>query len=204
MKPCRPKIIGLTGGIATGKSTVSSILQKLGFKVIDADKIARDVVEKGKPAYREIIHTFGKDILDEYGDINRRKLADIIFENPFHREKLNRIVHPYVFVTIKDSIAESECEKIIFLDIPLLIEEMDKLKEHKIDIDEIWLVYVDERTQLDRLMKRDSISEEEALKRIRAQMPIEDKKKYATRIIDNRVDLERLKKQVEGIIDETI
>lgn len=204
MKQNSSRIIGITGGIATGKSTVSNIVKKLGYKVIDADIIAREVVQKGKPAYEEIIKCFGDTIIDEFGNINRKKLGNIIFEDEKKREKLNSIIHPYIMEAIKQSIEENKDEKVIFLDIPLLIETMDKLKDYNIKLDEIWLVYVDEESQIHRLMERDNIKRREALNRIQAQMPMELKKKYATVVIDNRGSIEELQEQVKDLIDRTI
>lgn len=204
MNPCNGKIIGLTGGIATGKSTVSNILRELGYKVIDADIIARQVVEIGKPAYEEIIKAFGKDILDDKGNINRKELASIIFRDFLMRKRLNDIVHPFVFREISRQINEHKDQRVIFVDVPLLIEELDKFKEYEIAFDEIWLVYVDKNTQLNRLIKRDKINKEEGLRKIRAQMPIDEKPKYATRIIDNSKDLISLRRQVLRIIEDSI
>ena len=205
MKQSNIKIVGLTGGIATGKSTVAKIIREYGYKVIDADEIARKVVEEGRPAYEEIVRGFGEDILNEDKSLNRKKLADIIFKDKKLREKLNSIAHPYIFKTIKELIEEySKIEKYIFVDIPLLIEEMDKSNEYEIYFDEIWLVYANEKTQLDRLIKRDSISKKEGIERIRAQMPIDLKREYATKIIDNRGSFEALKKQMEKVFYEII
>lgn len=204
MNPCNGKIIGLTGGIATGKSTVSNILRELGYEVIDADIIARQMVEIGKPAYEEIIKAFGKDILDDKGNINRKELASIIFRDFLMRKRLNDIVHPFVFREISRQINEHKDQRVIFVDVPLLIEELDKFKEYEIAFDEIWLVYVDENTQLNRLIKRDKMSKEEGLRKIRAQMPIDEKRKYATRIIDNSKDLISLRRQVLRIIEDSI
>lgn len=198
------KIIGLTGGIASGKSTVSNILKFMGFNVIDADVISREVVEIGKPAYFEIIEHFGRDIIDEDGNINRKKLGSIIFNDDNEREKLNLIVHPYIFAAIKDYIEKDSESKIIFVDIPLLIEVLDDLQFHGIHFDEIWLVYVDEEIQLKRLMERDSIGKEEAIKRIEAQMPMCLKKKYATRIIDNSGEKNELERKVKKLVEEVI
>jgi len=198
------KIIGLTGGIASGKSTVSNILKSMGFNVIDADVISREVVEIGKPAYFEIIEHFGRDIIDEDGNINRKKLGSIIFNDDNEREKLNLIVHPYIFAAIKDYIEKDSESKIIFVDIPLLIEVLDDLQFHGIHFDEIWLVYVDEEIQLKRLMERDSIGKEEAIKRIEAQMPMCLKKKYATRIIDNSGEKNELERKVKKLVEEVI
>ena len=198
------KIIGLTGGIASGKSTVSNILKFMGFNVIDADVISREVVEIGKPAYFEIIEHFGRDIIDEDGNINRKKLGSIIFNDDNEREKLNLIVHPYIFAAIKDYIEKDSESKIIFVDIPLLIEVLDDLQFHGIHFDEIWLVYADEEIQLKRLMERDSIGKEEAIKRIEAQMPMCLKKKYATRIIDNSGEKNELERKVKKLVEEVI
>lgn len=205
MKQSNIKIVGLTGGIATGKSTVAKIIKEYGYKVIDADKIARDVVKKDEPAYKKIVRNFGQEILNEDKSLNRKKLGGIIFRDELLRKKLNSIVHPYIFKTIKELIEEySKIEKYIFVDIPLLIEEMDKSNEYEIYFDEIWLVYADEKTQLDRLIKRDSISKKEGIERIRAQMPIDLKREYATKIIDNRGSFEALKKQMEKVFYEII
>ena len=205
MKQSNIKIVGLTGGIATGKSTVANIIKEYGYKVIDADKIARDVVKKDEPAYKKIVRNFGQEILNEDKSLNRKKLGGIIFRDELLRKKLNSIVHPYIFKTIKELIEEySKIEKYIFVDIPLLIEEMDKSNEYEIYFDEIWLVYADEKTQLDRLIKRDSISKKEGIERIRAQMPIDLKREYATKIIDNRGSFEALKKQMEKVFYEII
>jgi dephospho-CoA kinase len=203
MKQNNCKIIGLTGGIATGKSTVSNIIRKKGYKVIDADEIAKDVVEKDKPAYKEIVKIFGDTILNEDKSINRKKLGSIVFKEDIIRKKLNDIVHPYVFKTIQELILKYIYnEKYIFVDIPLLFEEIDKFNKYGIHFHEIWLVYADEKTQLYRLMKRDFINKKEGLERIKAQLPMEIKREYATKIIDNRGDLKTLEKQTEKIIDE--
>jgi dephospho-CoA kinase len=196
-------IIGLTGGIATGKSTVSRIIKKYGYKVIDADKIAKEVVEKDTPAYKEIVEFFGEGILNEDRSINRKKLGSIIFKKELLREKLNDIVHPYVFQSIKKLIDEySQSERYIFVDVPLLIEEMDNFTKYGINFHEIWLVYTDDKTQLDRLIVRDSIDKKEGKQRIKAQMPIMLKREYATKVIDNGGNLETLEKQMEKIMDE--
>lgn len=205
MKQNSCKIIGITGGIATGKSTVTNMIREKGHMVIDADKIARNVVEKNSPAYVEILDFFGEDFLDENENIDRKKLGSIIFKDESLRKKLNNIVHPYIYENIKNQILKhSEREKTIFLDIPLLIEELDSFNKYEIYFDEIWLVYVDELTQLNRLMKRDLIDEKEALYRINSQISIELKKKYATRILDNRGELRELEKQLDKILNEII
>lgn len=205
MKQNKCKIIGITGGIATGKSTVSSILIKKGYQLIDADKIAREVVEVGKPAYTEIVKEFGEGILLEDRSLDRKALGKIVFSNEEARKKLNSITHPHIFESIKDKIEElSKNNSIIFVDIPLLFEEYSSIIQHGINFDEIWLVYVDKDTQIDRLMKRDNITKDEALRKVQSQMDIEEKKKRTSRIIDNSGDISTLEKQVDKLLLESI
>lgn len=195
------KIIGLTGGIATGKSTVTKILINKGYPVVDADKIAREVVEVGKPAYKDIVQEFGEEILNQDSSINRAKLGKIIFSNREHRDMLNRIVHPRVTEEIiRQTFEEFKGEKIVFLDIPLLIEERKRLEEQGLTFDEVWLVYTNDETQLVRLIKRDNIDKEQALKRVNAQMPIDEKKEYSDVIIDNTGDLIALEKELSKLL----
>jgi len=197
------KLIGITGGIATGKSTVANILLKKGYSLIDADKIAREVVEVGKPAYIKIVEEFGENILMKDGSLNRKALGKIIFSKKEAREKLNSITHPYIFNSIKEKIEVlSKDNPIIFIDIPLLFEEYSSLIQHGISFDEIWLVYVDKDTQIDRQMKRDNITRDEAIRKIQAQMDIDEKKKKASKIIDNRGDISSLEKQIDKLLVE--
>ncbi len=197
----KTKIIGLTGGIATGKSTVSAILKCKGFKVIDADIIAREVVEIGKSAYNDIVSAFGRQILNEDLTINRSKLGDIIFHDSESRNKLNSIVHPRVTKEILRQINKySKNNNVIFLDIPLLIEQKEKLKD--LLIDEIWLVYTSQEIQIKRLIKRDNIDFDKASVKIRTQIPIDEKRKYADVIIDNTNDISALKKTLDIIIQK--
>ncbi|MBB3867713.1 dephospho-CoA kinase [Geobacillus sp. NFOSA3] len=191
--------IGLTGGIASGKSTVTEMIRGLGIPVIDADQVARDVVKVGEEAYEQIIKTFGQDILQENGEIDRAKLGAIVFYNEQERKKLNAIVHPAVR---RRMLAEKEAyvqkgAKTIVLDIPLLFEsELTHL------IDKIIVVYVDNDIQLERLMKRNGFSEEEALARIRSQMPLHEKVKKADAVINNNGTIEETKQQLLQILKE--
>ncbi|NLK44464.1 MAG: dephospho-CoA kinase [Tissierellia bacterium] len=205
MKQNNCKLIGLTGGISTGKSTVANFLLNKGYLLIDADKIAREVVEVGRPAYIEIVEEFGEGILKEDKSINRKALGNIIFSNEEARERLNRITHPHIFNSIKEKIGVlSKDNSIIFLDIPLLFEEYSSLIKHGIRFDEIWLVYLDRDSQIDRLMKRDNISREEALRKIQSQMDLDEKKKKASKIIDNRGDIVSLEKQIDKLLGDLI
>ncbi|KAB2334191.1 dephospho-CoA kinase [Bacillus mesophilum] len=190
-------VIGLTGGIASGKSTVSSMLKKMGFTVIDADIEARLAVEKGTEAYEEIVHHFGEDILNETDEIDRAKLGSIIFQEEEQRLKLNSIVHPAVRQQMlqKKEAAIQKGESLIILDIPLLFES--KLEYLA---DQTLLIYVDEQTQLARLMARNKLTEDEAKARIRSQLPLADKKKLADDIIYNIGTIEETQHQLLSLL----
>lgn len=195
--------IGLTGGIATGKSTVSNIIKEKKYIVIDADKISREVLEVGKPAYDDIVETFGLKILLEDETINRKKLGRLIFSSKRLRDALNSIVHPYVYQEIKRQFnIHCKDNNVVFLDIPLLVETYDMIKAFGIKLDEIWLVYADRKTQLERLMKRDSLFESDALDRINAQLDTEVKKEYASKIIYNTGDIHLLKKNLDEYLSQ--
>lgn len=174
--------IGLTGSIATGKSTISKMFSDLNIPVVDADKIAREVVEVDKPTYNKIVESFGDHILQENKELDRKKLGAVIFNNVDAREKLNSIIHPAIR---KEMLNQKEKhianrEKCVVLDIPLLFES--NLFHF---VDKVLLVYTDEKTQLRRLMQRDQSTEEEALQRINSQISIEEKAKRADAIINN-------------------
>ena len=186
-------IIGLTGGIASGKSTVSKMLGELGLPIVDADIIARQVVERGEDAYQKIVKQFGEDILTDEGNIDRKKLGAIIFANSEKRKLLNEIVHPAVRAEMKRQIDKhsSEGHERIVLDIPLLFES--NLQSM---VDKIIVVYIPKELQLQRLMKRDGSTEEEALQRIQSQMPIEEKKSLADAVLHNSGSIEETKEQL--------
>lgn len=192
-------IIGLTGGIASGKSTVSNIFKSYGIPVVDADVIARQVVEKGMPAYNEIVASFGKEILDENGDIHRKKLGSIVFHDDEKRMLLNSIVHPAVRQEMRRQADQflAEGYETVVLDIPLLFES--KLT-HMVDV--TLLIYVDEEVQYERLMARDQMTFEEAKARITSQMPLKEKRQLADAVIENNGTLERLKEKVINQLHE--
>ncbi len=192
-------IAGLTGGIATGKSTVSSVLREAGAIIIDADAIARDVVKKNFPAWHEIVRIFGKEVLLPDGEIDRARLGNIIFRDSSKKEILNKIVHPYVIQKVAELIEEigkESPDSIVILDVPLLIEAgMDK------GLEDVILVYAPEDIQKKRLAERDGISDEDSLLRVSSQMPIEEKKEFATFIIDNSGPIEATKKRALEVFD---
>ncbi len=190
-------VVGLTGGIATGKSTVSAILENAGAVIIDADQIAREVVKKGRPAHRAIVEEFGKNVLLPDGEINRGVLGDIIFNDPQKKQVLNTIVHPHVRKEQDrrlKHIAKTNPDTIVVLDIPLLLES----KMYR-NLSEVVVVYAPEHIQIQRLMQRDGISQDDALARVRSQMPIEEKKDKATIVIDNSGSKENTRKQTLNI-----
>lgn len=176
-------IVGLTGGIATGKSLVSNELKRLGAHIIDADIVAREIVEPGKPAYGEIVREFGSSILKEDGTLDRKGLGRIVFSDREALNKLNSITHP----RIKERIAQEalEIEKryedpVIVVDIALLIE----LGMHT-GMSSVIVVYSPEDEQIRRMLQRDGLTEQDARNRLKAQMPIKEKLKYADHIIEN-------------------
>ncbi|KIP21621.1 dephospho-CoA kinase [Anoxybacillus ayderensis] len=189
--------IGLTGGIASGKSTVAAMFRDLHIPVIDADEIAHRVTAINGEAYKPIVEVFGRDILEANGAIDRRKLGTIVFDDEQKRKQLNAIVHPLVrkhMLQQKEQYAKQK-EKAVVLDIPLLFES--KL-EHLVD--RILVVYVDEQTQLHRLCERNGFSVEEARARMKAQMPLEEKRKKADAVIDNNGTIEETKRQLHACL----
>jgi dephospho-CoA kinase len=181
-------VAGMTGGIASGKSTVADMLARQGARVIDADRIAREAVRKGTPAHAEIIAHFGETMLQEDGEIDRSRLAKLVFNDETARKLLERIVHPFVKKEIArrlDRIRREDPHAVVILDVPLLFEVgMER------DLDDIIVVYVPKAVQIRRLMARDGSSRAEALARIRSQMPLEKKRDLAKRVIDNSGSLE--------------
>ncbi|MGM0920906.1 MAG: dephospho-CoA kinase [Bacillota bacterium] len=189
--------IGLTGGIASGKSTVSNMFKDANIPVIDADVIAKQVVEAGEPAYHSVVETFGRSILKDDGAIDREKLGSIVFQNETERKKLNGIVHPAVrreMLKQKED-AERRNEPAVVLDIPLLFESN---LAHMADVTVV--VYVDPHVQLERLMNRNQLTKQEAEWRIQSQLPLKDKKDKADEVIDNNGSLQSTKRQFEDLM----
>lgn len=192
-------IIGLTGGIVGGKSTVASMFRDLGAKIVDVDKLGHSVILPHRPAWEKIIRLFGKDILQNDLTIERKKLGKIVFTNPTLLKKLNKITHPEIIKLIKKEInlAKNKThsqEKILIIDAALIYEaKIDKL------MDNIIVVYINKDEQVKRLVKRNNLSKEEALQRIKSQMSMKEKVKIADYVIDNSNSLDKTKEQVEKI-----
>ena len=180
------KIIGLTGGIASGKSTAARILRSMGAVTIDSDQIARRVVEPGKPAWKDIVEYFGQEILNQDSSLNRIKLGLHVFSDPGKLRKLNEITHPRIIEAIREELQRIKSrspQSVVVLEVPLLYEtNMDSL------CDAVWVVWVDRATQIDRLMARDGISREEAVKRIDSQLSLDEKAQRADIVINNSGD----------------
>ncbi|RQM86435.1 dephospho-CoA kinase [Staphylococcus xylosus] len=193
-----PKVIGLTGGIASGKSTVSELLTAHGFKVVDADIASRQAVEKGTEGLARVKEVFGDEAIEEDGNMNRSYVGEVVFNQPEKRLILNEIVHPIV-----RDIMEEEKETYleqgynVIMDIPLLFE--NDLQE---TVDEVWLVYTSESIQIDRLMERNDLSMEEAKARVYSQISIDKKRRMADHVIDNRDTKLELKQNLENLLLE--
>ncbi|OQY39757.1 dephospho-CoA kinase [Candidatus Atribacteria bacterium 4572_76] len=192
-------IIGLTGGIVSGKSTVALMFKDLGAKIVDADKLGHSVILPHEPAWEKIVKIFGKDVLQNDLTIDREKLGKIVFANQSLLKKLNDITHPEITKIIKKEIDSLKNKtynqkKILIIDAALIYEaKIDRL------MDKIIVVYIDEDEQIKRLIKRNNLSKDEALQRIKSQMPMKEKVKMADYVIDNSNSLDKTKKQVEKI-----
>ncbi len=192
-------VVGLTGGLATGKTTVVKIFKTLGAKIIDADKLAREVVKPNSLVWQRLIDYFGKEILNDDLTINRKVLAELIFDNEAQRKKLNEIMHPEIIRKIEQKIntERSLGSAIIIIDAPLLIEaNMVSM------VDKLIVVTASEGTQIKRAMKRDNISENMAKKRICAQMPLKEKVKLADFVINTDCSKKELKEKVKDFYHE--
>ncbi|MBU5635652.1 dephospho-CoA kinase [Geomonas sp. Red69] len=199
------RIIGLTGGIASGKTSAAHLFEKLGAAVVDADQLAREVVQPGEEALAQIVASFGDKVLNPDGTLNRATLGEIVFADPSARRILEGITHPAIRKR-----AEEKLQRLreagtgtAFYVAPLLFEAGITSRVH-----EVWVVYLDQETQLARLMARDGLSREAALSRIASQMPMEEKKKLGRIVIDNRGSRDELEAQVlklwrEEIADRT-
>jgi dephospho-CoA kinase len=190
-------VLGVTGGIASGKTIVANMLEELGALKIDFDLLARQVVEPGKPAFRQIVDYFGKQVLQEDGTLDRKKLSKIVFQDVEKRKKLENFTHPPIyeeFLKQVNEITEKDSEAVIQVVVPLLIES-----DLQYMFDRLLVVYIPQEQQIERLVKRDGISNEEAADMLKAQLPIDEKLEYADFVVDNQGSVQETRKQVEDI-----
>ena len=192
------RIIGLTGGIASGKSTVTSYLKEKGYPVIDADRVVHDLQAPGGELYRALVEHFGRDILLDTGDLNRPALAQRIFSSQKEIAWSNQVQGEMIRKALareRDRLVETE--DLFFMDIPLLIEQgyLDWF-------DKVWLVYVTEHTQLERLMERNALTEDQARDRLAAQMSLDEKKALVDLVIDNNSKRNHLYQQIDRAIEQ--
>ena len=193
------KIIGITGGIASGKSTVTNFLRQRGFQVVDADALVHQLQKPGGRLFKALVQHFGQEIILENGALNRPLLASLIFSNTEEREWSKRTQGEIIreeLASLRDNLAQQE--SIFFMDIPLLFEQ-----DYSSWFDETWLVYVDRDVQLKRLMKRDQLSKELAEARLSAQWPLEEKKGLASQVIDNNGSQDQLLAQVNSLLERS-
>ena len=190
------KIIGITGGIASGKSTVTNFLRQKGFQVVDADAVVHQLQKPGGRLFQALVQHYGQEIILENGELNRPLLASLIFSNPEERE-WSRITQGEIIreelAALRDQLAQTEA--IFFMDIPLLFEQ-----GYVPWFDETWLVYVDRDVQVERLMKRDQLSKDKAESRLAAQWPLEKKKHLASHVLDNNGNQNQLLTQVVSLL----
>ena len=195
-------IVGLTGGIATGKSVVTGYLRELGAYIVDWDVIARAVVEPGLPAWQDITQYFGKEIVQPDGRIDRSKLGEVVFGDEAKRRKLNSFTHPRIMEEAEmqaRAVLDTDVDAVVIHDVPLLFEAgLDKM------VDKTVLVYATEENQVRRLMDRDSMSRESAIERLNTQMPVTDKVRQADFVIDNNGSIEQTREQVRRLYRELV
>lgn len=190
-------LVGLTGGIATGKSTVSELLRRLGAEIIDADQLARDVVEPDQPAWREIVAEFGRGVLSPDRTLDRKKLGAIVFADPARRKRLEALTHPAIrarFQTRLDELAARGFAGIVVYDAPVMIEAGGYKS-----MDRLVVVITDEATQTARLRARDGTDDAEGRRKIASQMPLAEKAKLADYVIDNSGDREATAAQARRV-----
>ena len=193
------KIIGITGGIASGKSTATNFLRQKGFQVVDADALVHQLQKPGGRLYQVLVQHFGQDIVSENGELNRTLLASLIFSNTEEREWSKRTQGEIIreeLARLRDQLAQTE--EIFFMDIPLLFEQ-----DYSAWFDETWLVYVEPDVQMERLMKRDQLSKDLAISRLSAQWSLEEKKGLASQVIDNNGSQDQLLAQLNSLLERS-
>ncbi len=190
-------IIGLTGSYGSGKTMVTEMFRTLGARIIDADVIAREIVQPTMTAYHEIVAEFGKEVVQEDGQLNRRKIKEIIFAQPELRQKLNQIMHPRIREIELERLRDWQTEPLVVLSAPLLLE--NRLDQY---VDKVVVVTVSDEKRIERLKKRDNVTEEEINRVLAAQMPEAEKIKRADFVIDNSGTLEETFKMVQQIVKQ--
>ena len=190
------KVIGLTGGIGSGKSTVSKLLAELGAVVMDADKVGHEVFQPYTEGWKDVVNTFGSGVLTDTDEINRKKLAEIVFNNPEALSKLNQIIHPRAYDLVKSSLNDYRKQgvEVVVLEVVLLIEA--KWTDL---VDEVWVIVASEDTVVNRLKKQRGMSKEEILARISSQMSNDERVKYADIVIRNDDDIDKLKLKIKEL-----
>jgi len=190
------KVIGLTGGIGSGKSTVSRLLAELGTVIIDADKVGHEAFKPDTESWHEVVAAFGRQVLTPTGEIDREKLGAIVFDNPESLAQLNRIMHSRMYDIIKVQLEKYRQQgvPVVVLEAALLLEA-----DWTPQVDEVWVTVAPEATVLKRLMERTELSEQQSLARIRSQLPAEERLKHADVVIDTDCSLDELKAKVEDL-----
>ena len=195
-----PKVVGVTGGIGSGQSSVCQILSKLGCKVIDVDKKAKQIISKDRSLQKELIKTFGNEIFFKDGQLNRRLLASIAFQDEEKTQKLNRLVHPRMVSEVIEEMENARFSQ----KYPLVVIDAALIYEISIEqmFDSIIVVYTSLTNRIDRVIKRDGLTKDEILARVRRQIPLEEKKKWAEYVVDNDGSLEDLEKQTRNVFEK--
>lgn len=185
-------VLGLTGGIATGKSTADRIFEKYGFPVVDGDLVAREIVEVGKPALKKIVDTFGSELLLPNGSLNRQRLGKLIFHDEKKRQQLNALLDPYLRQEILRQIRKAQADSpLVVADIPLLFEA-----DYQQYMNQIAVVYLPKEEQIKRLMARENLTEQAAVEKIASQLPIDEKCQQADVVFDNQGSILELEQQI--------
>ena len=189
--------VGLTGGIASGKSAVADILKNENIPVVDADEVSRAVMRPGSPLFQQIVQAFGHEVLNPEGDLDRAALGEKVFSNPKALERLNSLTHPVIWAEMQRQVSQLEqTHSLVVVMVPLLLEN-----GRQDFVDEVWLVSLPRDVQKARLMARNQLTEAQAEARISAQMPLEEKLKLADRVIDNSGDLAHLRHGLHSLLN---
>lgn len=190
--------VGLTGGIASGKSAVAEILKSENIPVVDADEVSRAVMRPGSPLFQQIVQAFGHDVLNPEGDLDRAALGEKVFSNPQALERLNGLTHPVIWAEMQRQVSQlEENHPLVVVMVPLLLENGRQQW-----VDEVWVVSLPREVQKARLMARNQLTEAQAEARISAQMPLADKLKLADRVIDNSGDLSQLRRSLLQVLKQ--